>query len=245
MNDQFLYHLREEPDPLFADQLMQRFQFETTRSIFSMRWARKRALAAGVLGVLLLMLGALFTFSPSARALLQTTTEEIAGRFFTVMDIYPYKNQEVTVIIEPKILTVDQALAQSNYSIHLPTYLPAGYWLREDKVMAYPPLSDELGPTFHFTWQGDRESIGMKVCVHCSWKHGEIIAPGMVEEIELENGRHAILLRGGWYENERRWKSDIALTLEWMQDNQIYSLTAPGNFPVEELMAMASSIQSD
>ncbi len=242
MDDRFLYHLREEPNPLFVDQLKRRLQPETLSPSFSIHWAhRGRMAAVALVGASLFLLGMLFTFSPSARALLQTATVEIAGRFFTVMDSYPDEHQEDAVTVEPEILTVEQALAQSRYPIHLPTYLPEGYHLRKETVLSYPPLHDELGPVFYFTWQGDRDRISLMVCARCSWERGEAIAPGAAEAVTLANGHPAVLLRGGWFVNERRWRSDIVLRLEWQRDGVVYQLSAPGDFPVEELMAMASS----
>ncbi len=240
-DDRFLYQLREEPDPLFVDRLRRRIQPETVPPTFKASRVHNRKWVAAAISVSIFFFGLLFTYSPTARALLQTATTEIAGRMFTVSDAYPYENQEDAITVEPKILTVKQALAQSHYPIHLPTYIPAGYHPREDTVLAYPPLNDELGPVLYFSWEGKMDRISLMVCSRCPWERGELIAPGTAEEVTLANGRPAVLVRGGWYLNERQWRTDIVITLEWTREGVLYQLSAPGDFPVEELITMASS----
>ncbi|MGI0026145.1 MAG: hypothetical protein ACREA4_13500, partial [Nitrososphaera sp.] len=80
----------------------------------------------------------------------------------------------------------------------------------------------------------------LSVCGNCEWDRGEIIAPGSVEEVLLDNQYPAVLVRGGWYENEMAWNYDIALTLEWQVDNILYRLLT-GTMTPEQLIEVATS----
>ncbi len=247
MDDRFLYQLREEPDPEFVQALRHRFQPAsepaTPRPRFGSwgwRWA------AAPLATLLALALALFALSPGARALLQSTTVEIAGRVYTILDAYPDSPDLETRETEPEIVTVEEALASSPYLIHLPTYAPEGYVFRDDHVMKYAPLPDQpQSVVYYFIWHGRENNLSLMTCGACPWQQGETVAQGAVKEVTLANGQPAVLVRGGWYLNEHRWRSDIVTTLTWQRDNVLYQLLAPGDFPVNELIRIASSTFED
>lgn len=243
MDDRFLYQLREDPDPAFVRTLRGRFQPVSAPSAprsrfgsWGWRWA------AASLATLFILTVTLFALSPGARALLQSTTVEIAGRVYTILDAYPQGPDLETRESKPEIVTVEDVLANSPYPIHLPAYKPEGYVFRHDHVLKYAPLPDHpQSNVYYFVWRGPENNISLMICGSCPWEQGEAIAPGAVEEVPLANGQPAVLVRGGWYLNEHRWRSDIVTTLTWRRDNVLYQLLAPSDFPVDELIRMASS----
>ncbi len=243
MDDRFLYQLREDPDPEFVQALRDRFpatSHKVDHSIAAWRW--RWHLAAASLVAMLVLSVALFIFSPGARALLKSTTVEIAGRIYTVLDAYPQGPDLETREPQPEIVSVEDALVSSPYPIHLPTYTPEGYAFRHDHVLKYAPLSDQpQSNVYYFVWRGPENNLSLMTCGACPWEQGEYVASGAVEEVTLANGQPAVLVRGGWYLNEHRWRSDVVTTLTWQRDNVLYQLLAPGNFPVDELIRMASS----
>ena len=243
MDDRFLYQLREDPDPEFVRALRGRFQpaSEPTvprLSLGGWRWGW----AVVSLVTLFALTAALFTLSPGARAWLQSTTVEVAGRIYTILDAYPQGPDLETRETEPEIVTVEDVLTHSPYPIHLPTYAPPGYELRHDHVLKHAPLPDQpQSNVYVFIWRGPETNLSLMTCGSCPWEQGEAVAPGAVEEVTLANGQSAVLVRGGWYLNDHRWRSDIVATLTWQQDDVLYQLLAPGDFPVDELIRMASS----
>ena len=247
MDDRFLYQLREEPDPEFVRALRRRFQPVSEPAAFRLRfgsWGWRWV--AAPLATLLALTLALFALSPGARALLQSTTVEVAGRIYTILDAYPEGPDLETRESKPEIVTAEDALANSPYSIHLPTYAPPGYEFRHDRVLKYAPLPDRpQSNVYYFIWRGPENNLSLMTCGTCPWEQGEAIAPDAVEEVTLANGQPAVLVRGGWYLNEHRWRSDIMTTLTWRRDNVLYQLLAPSDFPVDELIRMASSTFED
>ena len=243
MDDRFLYQLREDPDPEFVRTLRDRIQHLSEPAIPRPRFGSGGwRWAAASLATLLVLTLALFALSPGARALLQSTTVEIAGRVYTILDAYPEGPGLETRETKPEIVTVEEALASSTYTIHLPTYEPEGYVFRDDHVMKYAPLPDQpQSVVYYFIWSGPENNLSLMTCGSCPWEQGETIAPGAVEEVTLANGQPAVLVRGGWYLNEHRWRSDIMTTLTWRRDNALYQLLAPSDSSVEELIRMASS----
>ncbi len=243
MNDRFLYQLREDPDPEFVRALRGRFPSVSDKAAHPVApWISGWRLAAASLVALLALSLILFALSPGARALLQSTTVEIAGRVYTILDAYPQGPNLETRETEPEIVTVEDVLAHSPYPIHLPTYAPPGYELRHDHVLKHAPLPHQ--PQSHvyvFVWRGPENNLSLMTCGACPWEQGEAVAPCAVEEVTLANGQPAVLVRGGWYLNEHRWRPDIVTTLTWRRDNVLYQLLAPSDFPVDELIRMASS----
>lgn len=244
MNDNFLYQLREQLNPEFVSNLktkLSSYQMGPTKN-----WNAFFPTFNGIRGVkflwitvtIIMVLFVVMTVPP-VRAAILAYPIEIAGRIFDIIDHYPSEIDDDIVTIEPQIMSLDDALAVFPYAVKLPTYIPSEYSLDENNVRVY--LNNENFPDMlEISWTAEGQGLVLSVCGNCKWEQGEIIAPDSVEEVLLDNQYPAVLMRGGWYQNEKTWNYDIALTLEWQVDNIVYRLIT-GTMTPEELIEIATS----
>ncbi len=228
MNDQFLYLLREQPDPEFAQNLHKKLSshdyhpqgsWKMVSAIFK---GNRKTKLCWITAMLAIVFITAMTISP-VRAIILTYPAEIAGRIFAISNDYPYQGNDVKTI-EPRIMSLDKALAVFPYDVVLPDNVPAAYVLDKENVSVYSG-NENLPETLIVSWKNGCKSLSLFVCGSCEWTHGEIVAPDAVEEVLLDNQYPAVLIRGGWYENEKAWNYDAALTLEWRVKNMLYSLS--------------------
>jgi hypothetical protein len=228
MDDKFLFQLREQPDREFVKRLQQRLTeyqpcierklnmklhtfTEKLRPKFA--WAVLAALAICALMV---------TITP-VRAFLTSLTVEIAGQSFEVTGDYPGDNYSgAEKIIEPQVVSLEQALSVLPFSIKLPAYTPTGSSLDEDNVRVF--IGDQAGPfrdTVEFQWTADSSrSYRLRI----SGESTEIVAPDSIEPTFLAGNYPAVVIRGGWNVDGKAWNQAVTCRLKWTLDGLTYDL---------------------
>ena len=246
MDDKFLYLLREQPDPKFVKNLHKTLSSPQLRS--NRRWdifsdvfhGNGKAKLYWITALIAVLFKAAMIISP-VRAIILAYPKEVAGRIFDISDDYPYSGNDVETI-DAQIMSLDEALATFPYDVILPDNVPSEYVLDKENVSVYTGI-DNMPAMLIITWKSDGKGLSLSICGDCEWEHGEIIAPEAVEEVLLDNQYPAVLIRGGWYENEKVWNYDAALTLEWQVENMLYSLSSSGmgTMTPEQLIELATS----
>jgi len=245
MDDKFLYQLRENPDIVFLKNLQKKLASHKTTP--DRRWQMARRLLSGsktsnltwITASLLLTLFIAMTVTP-VRAFVLSLPTEIAGLIFEITDDYPGDDTNGVEIIRPKTMSLDEALAAFPYTVKLPSNVPPAYVLDKEHVRVY--LDIENWPNLiEIAWLGDGTGFELTICGNCNGEHREIITPDSVEEVVLNYQQPAALIHGGWYQNEKDWNYDLALTLEWQVDNILYRLST-GRLNAEHLIEIANSM---
>jgi hypothetical protein len=262
MDDEFLTQLYEAPDAEFARQLRRKLAgiqpAPRTRLLpAAMPAAMPAALKAGAgsrkiwlagVAVLLILLALAVASIQPVRAWVQSVLVAIAGQSFEVTDDYPgdnYPGQEM--IIEPEILPLAEALARFTHPVRLPSEMPAGYALDETNVRVYTgPASGPFADTIELEWVSAGGKITLRVSTQAQ-DISEIVAPGSLEEVWLDDRTPAALIRGGWDADAQAWSRALTvLRLRWELDGLSYDLMgsdagghAGGH--VEQLILVASS----
>lgn len=246
MDDKFLYLLREQPDPEFvknlhktlsSHQVRSKKKWDTFISVFN---SNRKAKLYWITAIMIAVFLVAMTISP-VRAFILAYPKEVAGRVFDISNDYPYSGDDVETI-DAQILPLDEALAIFPYDVILPDYVPPEYVLDRKNVSIYSGI-ENLPEMIIISWRSDGKGLSLSICGNCEWRHGEIVAPEAVEEVLLDNQYPAVLIRGGWYENEKAWNYDAALTLEWQVGNMLYSLSTGGmgTMTPERLIRIATS----
>jgi len=243
MDDRFLYQLQEIPDSEFDNNLHRRLQHKHSEQDQKLQmnfYNRVRSnRLVHVTAFLVVGLLAIMVISP-ARAFVKSLITEIAGQSFEVTEDYPGDNYPGGVeIIEPRVMSLGDALAVFPHDIQLPKNIPSGYTLNEDNIRVY--VGDDAGPfanSVEFEWRAvDRPFLRLRVTDNDP-SIGEIIAPDSAEEISLDTNHSAVLIRGGWDADHKVWTNDVGLRLRWSVDNLVYDLAGVNR---EELIEMAIS----
>lgn len=240
MDDQFLYQLREAPDLEFVNSLHKKLgkncsEPEQRRLVDVYNFIKSKRLVQ-VIAFLVIGLIAIMAISP-ARAFVSSLIITIAGQLFEVTEDYPGTGDEQ--IIEPQVMSLSEALAIFPYDIQLPTYIPPGYTLNEDNVRVY--VGDAAGPfanTIEFTWFSDDYAYLILRVSDTYLAAGEIVAPGSVEEVQLDANHSAVLIQGGWDADNKVWKKEYGFRLRWLIDNLTYDLMGASR---EQLIEIALS----
>lgn len=199
----------------------------------------KRFLQATIL--VIVVITAIMAISP-ARALVLSFTTSIAGFGFEVTDDYPGDNYtEEEEIIQPQVMSLDEALAVFPYSIELLSDMPAGYTLMEDSVRVY--VGEEAGPfanTLELTLQSNTSGSFLHLRITDN-DAGEIVAPEAIEEILLDDTHTAALIQGGWDADQKVWRYNLGLRLRWSVENLYYDLYDPLGTEPQPLVEFARS----
>jgi hypothetical protein len=249
MDDKFLYQLREAPHPKFAKSLyIQLAQHEKKpdwksgiRSLISRPNTKpKYVLWAGLTVAALMFLASI---SP-VRALVQEVITTLGGQAFLVTEDYPHFG-EPERIVRPQETSLDEALAAFPYSVTLPTYVPEGFTLDEDHASLYTGDQGEpFSETVIMQWKSaERPILTLNISDHDWNSTSEIVAPDSTEEILLEDGSSAVLIRGGWNYDQRAWDRTMGIMrLRWQTGSLSYELQSNSEeLSAEQLIAIASS----
>jgi hypothetical protein len=244
MDDQFLYQLSEQPDAQFAEELHKKLsRYDTVEQSQAPKVSLFRLSRALVWGaaLLLILLVAAASLVP-VRAFIETLIAQIGGQSFELTEDYPgdnYPGEEVT--IEPQHLAYAEALAVFPYELKVPTNLPAGYALQEQDVYVY--VGEQAGSfanTIELQWRSDpgMQYYFLRITDMDYASVSEIVGPGSVEEILLDEEHPAVLIRGGWDAGRKVWDPAIGLRLRWQVGELYYELSGPD---LEVMKAMALS----
>lgn len=243
MDDRFLYQLQEVPDSEFVNnlhrKLMQNHSKPEQRLFVNVYNLIRSKRLVQVTTFLAISLIAIMAVSP-ARAFVSSLITNIAGQIFEVTDDYPGDNYPGgEEIIEPQLMSLGEALAVFPHDIQLPTYIPSGYTLNEDKVRVFVGVdAGSFENTIEFEWLSDgHPNLRLRV-TDIDPSFGEIVAPDSVEEITLDTNHSAALIRGGWDADHKVWTNDVGLRLRWSVNNLAYDLMGDDR---EQLIEMAIS----
>jgi hypothetical protein len=243
-DDNFLYQLGEQPDPRFVERLRQKLaqnqlnpapgRAEFPRALIWMRFA-----AIGLL-MLALFLTAM-SISP-VKAFVESLISRIAGQSFEVTSDYPGDDQPgAEEVIEPLRMPLGDALAAFPYRIKMPGYIPPGYVIKESDVRVH--VGETAGPFANTIelewWSGPGRRLSLQVTDRDYASTGEIIGPGALEEILIDDVHPAALIRGGWDADGRVWRNDIGVRLRWHAGSLYYELSG---LDLEQLIEIARSI---
>jgi len=243
MDDKFLYQLQEVPDLEFVNNLHKKLgknYSEPEQRLFVNVYnlIRSKRLVQ-VTAFLVISLMAIMAISP-ARAFVSSLITDIAGQLFEVTEDYPGDNYPGgEEIIEPQVMSLDDALAIFPHDIQLPKYIPSGYTLNKDNVRVY--VGVDAGPfanTIEFEWLSDDHTHLVLRVTDIDLSTGEIVAPDSVEEVLLDANHSAVLIRGGWDADNKVWNNDVGFRLRWSVDNLAYDLMGVNR---EQLIDMAIS----
>jgi len=231
MSDEFLHQLHEEPDSEFAKNLQQMLrQFpqgpeRRSKVSFQRLIATRKAQLTWITAAVAVSILLLVTIAP-VRAFLSSLVATIAGQTFELTDDYPgdiYPGPEI--IIEPRILSLTDALDAFPHNVNLPTYIPSGYTLDEENVQGY--IGEDAGflaDTLEITWRSPNNSIFLMV-TYRDMSGGEIVAPDSVQEISLDANYPAVVIRGGWDANRKIWTGAYGtIRLRWLDGDIVYEL---------------------
>ena len=225
MNDKFLYTLRKQPNPEFVWDLQQKLhQLQTTNETSFLPFGRSRFIAVIVVLLAAFLITAL-AISP-VRALMTAVIARVAGLSFEVTQDYPGDNDAgEEVIIHPRIMSLDEALAVYPHSIKMPGNIPVGYILDKDEVQVY--MGEDAGPfanTVEFRWNSvEGDSFILRITDQDP-SMSEIVAPDSIEEISLGREYPAVLFRGGWDADQKMWTNEVGLRLRWSVGELTYDL---------------------
>lgn len=247
MDDQFLYQLREQPDLAFASNLHNKLtqvqpapKWRLNINFHALRHRKARLVWIAALMVISFL--TVMTISP-VRAFVSAVVIRIAGQAFELTEDYPDAGDAPT--INPQVMPLVEAMETFPLRIKLPT-VPDEFTLDEDNVDVYTgedagrPLPDMM----IIRWKPSKGSLLiLRVIGNFGTKHGELVAPGSVEEVILNDEHSAALIRGGWYQNEETWSYEMGnLRLRWLVDGSAYELLGnTENITVEQLIEMAVS----
>ena len=219
MDDKFLYQLREQPRPEFAGNLYRKLTFSRPAlPIWDKRW--KPAFSLLLIGLALAI--ALMSVTPVRSAVLSFLTR-VGGSLFEVTTDYPGDNypEDEIVIIEGRMLPLNEAVALLPYPVHLPQNV-----VLEQEVYVYNLGSGDSIFLRGQTQQGVR--FYMDIMTNPDTNGGEIIFPDSVEEIFLDADHPAALIRGGWNYDTKTWNyaygSVQFVRIKWTLDNLQYGL---------------------
>ncbi len=228
MDDNFLYQLREQPDQGFAKNLYRKLNEGQTvpdknvASIFKGVFVSKKlVMITSLLGILMISLVAI---SP-VRAFVSSLIQNIAGQTFTVTTEYPGDNQPEE-IIEPQIMSVNNALAIYPHEVKLPSYIPAGYMLSDNVFVYVGEASGPFANTIEFFWKSNGERSYILRINDQNKINSEVVAPASaIEEIKLDDNHSAVLIRGGWNYDLKSWDDSLGLRLKWSLNGLTYDLS--------------------
>jgi len=243
MDDNFLYQLREKPDPEFVKNLYRKLsqnhsELDRREKMNNHTFIRSKGLL-WIAALLVIVIIAMTAISP-VRAFVSSLITKIAGLSFIVTENYPGDmipgNEE---IIEPQVMTLGEAQAIFPYDIHLPSYIPSGY-VMNDNVRVY--VGDTAGPfanSIEFNWRSSGEMSYILRIADQVDRDREVIAPdSAIEKIMLDDNHSAVLIRGGWNVDTQSWNNEFGFRLKWVVDNLTYDLMGGDR---EQLIEMALS----
>jgi len=248
MDDQFLYLLRQQPDPIFVKSLNRRLSqfrslsdrgFKDNFLVFITNTKMKLALITVLVAVGLF---ALSTISP-VRAFVSSLVIRIAGQSFEVTEDYPGDNYPGGVtVIEPQVVSLSNALALFPHNVKLPDTVTSGITLNEENVRVY--VGEDAGPFSNAIEIegscGANSGFTLRINDRNLNNDGEIVAPDSVEEIILDGDHPAVLIRGGWDADKKAWDPTIrALRIRWQMDGLNYELMGTD---LQQLVVIARSI---
>lgn len=241
MDDNFLYQQRPPVRPEFAETLYRRLSYQKgkgihfTKKISALLW--KFALVS-ILGLLLL-----FTLSGPARAGMLELIKRIGGFNIEELETAPTIPPNPTVYYyTPQPLP--GALQNLPFKFGMPAYIPDGYTLNNDIVVA------ESKTWVSLKWI-NRKGQEISMLVQQDWDMKLPAGVGGAEEIQI-NGEPALLLRGWWSaDGSGKWDANRnVLQLYWRHGDLIYSFDF-SNLPlnsykdvyIQELIWVAESLQ--
>jgi hypothetical protein len=243
-DDNFLYQLGEHPDRGFVERLREKLAQDQlnpapAKASFPQALIWMRFAAIGLLLLVLLIIA--MRISP-VKAFVESFIARIAGQSFEQTTDYPgddHSGAEQT--IEPQRMPLSDALAAFPYRITMPGHIPPGYVLRESDVRVY--VGESAGPfanTIELEWWPDSgRRLSLQITDRDYASTGEIVGPGAVAEILLDDVHPAALIRGGWDADNQVWRNDIGVRLRWQAGSLYYELSG---LDPEQLIEIARSI---
>lgn len=245
VDDHFLYQLRQQPDPEFVKvlklKLLQYRSQPERRSNINLQALitdRKTRLVWIMFLVVASML-AVLSISP-VRAFVSSLVISISDQLFEVTEDYPGDNYPGSVtVIEPQVMSLSEALVLFPHNVKLP--VNTGITLNEDNVRVYVGKeARSFANTIEVDGVYTTGSGFVLRITDCVWNNGEIVAPEAVEEIILDDGHSAVLIRGGWDADKKVWDhANGVLRIRWKEDDLSYELM--GN-DLQQLVATALTI---
>jgi hypothetical protein len=236
MDEDFLYQLREQPALEFERKLRQDLAKYDRPTPKKPSLVAKKKFILILIGSLALLVISMATISP-VKAIVTSLITKIAGLSFITTGEYPGHSAE-DMMIEPQIVSLEEAIKIFPYEIHLPSYLPDGYIMDRNVQIYVGTYAGPFANTVHVRWTLGDKGIILKISDQ-NQGNSEIVAPESVcEEIMLESNHKAVLIQGGWYVNTQSWNYDLGLRLKWLENNLTYDLMGNDR---EQLIEIASS----
>ena len=251
MNDNFLYQLREQPDATYARKLRTRLNQldnETKKNLrlISLPQNLSNRAKQFLLTSLIVIIVLAGTNVSSVRAFVASLLTTIGGQIFELTENYPgddFPGPEM--IIEPKIMPLDSAIASLPFAIELPSNIPGEFVLDENNVQVY--VGEDAGQFANIivlTWKPTAGPyLSLIISDHDLSVQGEIVAPGSVEEINLDGQNTAVLIKGGWDADKKIWNPELrVIRLRWQANGLSYDLHGiEDNIMIDQLKEIALS----
>ena len=245
MDDKFLYELQEPLDDPFVEKLHRKLFLNSKNLLRStpmktQTFFTNKGRLAWTLAVIVLMVAA-FSFSP-VRAFVTALVREVGGYSFEETEAYPGLGEDET-IVEPQILSLDEAIAAFPAEIRLPTNVPENFVLNENEVQLYTGESGQpFSESIRLEWR-PQDGGGYLVLTITTqmWEGGEVVVPGAVEEVALNENVTGVVIRGGWDYDQKAWNDEInTIRLRWPVGDLDYELQAARDeLTVEDLITIA------
>jgi len=237
MNDDYVKSFRKLPDARLIERIHVRLERKERRQALK-RYSLLSAFA------LIFVFGMLMTFSSTVRAEVIGIFMKIGGVNYTVTSEFPGNPHIPEVVLEPEILSWEEAKSRFVSPLELPTYVPEGYEREADVPLTI--WSGDNAHTLEVIWRkkGQFPMIVLFIAQcqadaqGCGWSVGE----GALEEITL-NGKPAALFRGSWDVDKQQYDLSVMTSVMWRYDeNAFYKLWSFDQNLADELIKMAESI---
>jgi hypothetical protein len=243
MDDEFLGYLREQPDPAFARSLYQNInrpdlplERESSRSSL-LTFYHQRTKLAWVVFLIVAGFTVIALVASPVRAFVKALLIDVAGLSFQVTDTYPGGNSPVK-IINPRIMSLEEALSIFPHEVKIPSYIPSGCSLDETNARIY--TGEEAVPfadTLELDWK-PKPCFSLTIRTEVA----EIVASESIEEITLDAEHSAVLIRGGWNADIKEWDTILpGIRLKWQVGDLTYDLHGSEKIILEDLIEIARS----
>lgn len=243
MKDKTLHTFRRTPDDTYTENLLERLErIPETAATQPTQPAHPRRLRLDWVLASLLLMFLVMAVSPVVRARIEDVVKQIGGLNLLITEEYP-GGLETARVVEPDIISLEEARTRVEFEFYLPDFLPDGLTLQEDQIIA-SNIEDNLWLTWEDEAQPGRQ---LHLQIQTTIPNTRfVVGPDSAAEV-MVNEKPAILIRGGWDQGTESWQDDGLRILRWELNGVTYSLQTGneewGGLTQEELIQVAESIQ--
>jgi hypothetical protein len=155
---------------------------------------------------------------PAVRTHFEEIVKEIGGLTVRMTDIY--HDTSDANIVPNDTMSLSEARERTGLDFELPTWLPEGLTMRDDVIVS------NIRTQITISWT-DENKRGHGLMLDVGYAEPDInllVGPDSVTEVMIHD-TPATLIRGGWFENTRRWEEDGPRSLRWQANGLEYTLS--------------------